>query len=165
MGKVFKNELLGYAGTYSHSADLIMKAFTNKDNRDIPFGFPVFMNEDGSGVVGIGVGSDPAKFVGFAARVPSKTPPVYDDPDGIGANNTGVYKKGDVMDVLVRGSMVVDAMGTIAKPGMPVYLNKVYGKVTAESSDNTLTVPDIWFGTVRDIGGRTEIIVSKRHCG
>ena len=163
MGKVFKNELLGSAGAISHSADEIVISLANKDNRDLPFGFPVFLNEDGSGVVGISTASNPAKFVGFAVRVPDKTPPVYDDPDGIGANNNAVYKKGDLVDILVRGSMVVDAMGTIAKPGMPVYLNKVYGKVTAESSDNTLTVPGLYFRTVRDIGGRTEILVSERH--
>ena len=165
MGQVFKNVLVGYPGEVSHSGDRLVKAYANMDNRDIPFGFPVFMNADGTGVVGISASSDPAKFVGFAARVGSKTPPVYDDPNMTGENNVAVYKKGDMMDVLVKGSIVVDATGSNPKPGMPVYLNKEYGKAAAVSSESTLTVPDIYFGTVRDTGGRTEIIVSKRHCG
>ena len=165
MGQVFKNVLVGYPGQVSHSADFVIVPMANMDNRDIPFGFPVFMNPDGTGVVGITASSDPAKFLGFAARVPAKTPPVYDDPNMTGENNVAVYKKGDMMDVLVRGSIVVDATGSNPKPGMPVYLNKEYGKAAAVSSESTLTVPGIYFRTVRDTGGRTEITISERHVG
>ena len=163
MGKVYRYNLLGYAGSISRSVDDVVVSLANKDDKDIPFGHPVFMNSDGSGVVGISASSDAGKFVGFTVRSGAKTPDAYDDPDGNGANSTAVYKKGEIMDVLVRGSMTVDCTGSAPKPGMPAYLNKTYGIVSALSSDSTLTVPGIYFRTERDASGRAEIVITERH--
>ena len=162
MGKVYRYNILGYPGAISHSADFVVIPRVNKSEADIPFGAPVFLNSDGSGVVGISASSEAAKFVGFAVRSGAKTPGVY-DPDADGSNSNAVYKPGEVMDILVRGSMTVNCTGSAPKPGMPAYINKTYGIVSALSSDSTLTVPGIQFLSERDSAGHAEILLLERH--
>ena len=100
MGKVYKNNVLGYAGGISRSVDDVVESFANADTKEIGFGQPVFLNAEGTGVVGISDSSDPARFVGITVRSGAKTPNVYEDASGGIANSVATYKKGEVMDVL-----------------------------------------------------------------
>ena len=163
MGKVYKNNVLGYAGGISRSVDDVVESFANADTKEIAFGQPVFLNAEGTGVVGISDSSDPAKFVGITVRSGAKTPNVYEDASGGVANSMATYKKGEVMDVLTRGSIVVDCTGGTVKPGMAAHFNKTYGAVSATASELTLTVPGIYFRSTRDASGRAEILVTERH--
>jgi hypothetical protein len=79
------------------------------------------------------------------------------------ANSVATYKKGEVMDVLTRGSIVVECTSGTVKPGMPVYFNKMVGAASATSSDLTITVPGVNFRSTRDGSGRAEILVKERH--
>ena len=135
MGKVFKNVLVGYAGAVSRGVDAVIAPFANTSNRTIPFGWPVFLDADGVGVVPINedmtTANDAGRFVGIAVRSAAKTPDVYEDPSNVAANSTACYNKGEMVDVLTRGSIVVDATGSNPKPGMPVYFDKTYGSASA----------------------------------
>ena len=163
MGKVYRFQLLGYPGTISRSVDDVVVPMANADTKDIAFGQPVFLNEAGNGVVGISESSTADRFVGFAVRSGAKTPPVYDDPDGNGANSQAVYHKGEMMDVLTRGSIVIGCAGSNPKPGMPVYLLKEYGTASPVAVDQALAVPGIYFRSGRDPEGRVEVVITERH--
>ena len=163
MGKVYKNNVLGYAGGISRSVDDVVESFANADTKELAFGQPVFLNAEGTGVVGISDSSDPTRFVGITVRSGAKTPNVYEDASGGIANSVATYKKGEVMDVLTRGSIVVECTSGTVKPGMPVYFNKMVGAASATSSDLTITVPGVNFRSTRDGSGRAEILVKERH--
>ena len=64
-------------------------------------------------------------FVGFAVRVADKTPDTYPQ-DQSGGEQAGTWKPGDVMEVLVRGSIAI-AMASSGEPGGKVYLRKSDG--------------------------------------
>ena len=163
MGKVYKYAALGYHGAISRSVDDVVAPFANADTKDIGFGQPVFLNDAGTGVVGISATSSADRFVGFTVRSGAKTPPVYDDPTGKDANSKAVYKQGEMMDVLTRGSIVIGCSGSGPKPGGAVYLHKEYGIASASASDQTLTVPGIYFRSGRDSNGMVEVVVTERH--
>ncbi len=167
MGKVFKNVLVGYAGAISRSVDDVVASFANTSNRSIPFGWPVFLDADGVGVVPINedmtTANDAGRFVGIAVRSPSKTPDVYYDPANVAANSTACYEKGEIVDVLTRGTVVVDATGSNPKPGMPVYFDKTYGSASAMNPDSKIVVPGVFFRSTRDGAGRAEIVITERH--
>ena len=157
MGKVYKNNVTGYAGGISHTYDEVVIASVNASSGSIGFGQPVFLNAEGTGVVPITESTDVSRFVGIAVRSGAKTPDVYEDPTGGIANSVASYRKGEVMDVLVRGCITVECTsGTF-------HFNKMVGAASATASDLTITVPDIYFKTSRDGSGRAEILLTKRN--
>ena len=163
MGKVYKNNVTGYAGGISHTDDEVVIASVNASSGSIGFGQPVFLNAEGTGVVPITESTDVSRFVGIAVRSGAKTPDVYEDPTGGIANSVASYRKGEVMDVLVRGCITVECTSGTFKPGAPVHFNKMVGAASATASDLTITVPDIYFKTSRDGSGRAEILLTKRN--
>ena len=79
MGKILPTFDLGWPGAISRSVDDIVVSLKNAGSDPIPFGKPVFLTDDGSGVVAfINNGSQTfERFVGFAVRSASKTPDTY----------------------------------------------------------------------------------------
>ena len=73
MGKVYKYGALGYHGAISRSVDDVVAPFANADTKDIGFGQPVFLNDAGTGVVGISATSSADRFVGFTVRSGAKS--------------------------------------------------------------------------------------------
>ena len=163
MGKIYANNVWGYPGSRSRSVDEVVESYANADTKEIAFGQPVFLNAEGTGVVGISSSADPARFIGITCRAAAKTPNVYEDPANPTANSTGTYLKGEMMDVLTRGSVVVECTGAAVKPGMQVYFNKTYGYASSQASDATMAVPGVNFRSVKDATGRAEILVKERH--
>ena len=163
MGKVYKYAALGYAGEISRAVDDVVESFANADNKDIGFGQPVFLNDAGTGCVGISSSSTADKFVGITVRSGAKTPSVYDDPTGKDANSKAVYRPGEMMDVMKRGNIIMACSGSGPKPGNPVHFNKEYGIASASASDNTLTVPGINFHSGRDSNGMVEVSINEKH--
>ena len=106
MGKVQARFGNGFAGAVSRSIDDIIISVRNAGSVDIPFGAPVFMTSDGAVPFDISDPQDFTTFLGFAVRVADKTPDEY--PSGqFGTPPQGVLHPGDVMEVLVRGSIAV----------------------------------------------------------
>ena len=73
MGKVISNFDLGWPGAISRSVDDIVVSLKNNSTAPIPFGAPVFLTDDGSGVEGFSStssGGTPQSFEKFAAARP-----------------------------------------------------------------------------------------------
>ena len=116
MGKVLSSFMRGWAGTVSRSKDDVIVSLKNNDPDPIAFGAPVFLGTNGGVVNFTGGVSTPDKFVGFAVRIPDKTPDTY--PSGqSGDGDTGTYAPGDPVDVLVRGSVSLPVGTSSAKLG------------------------------------------------
>ena len=164
MGKVMAAYTNGFAGEVTRSADNVIVSLKNTGTADIPFGAPVFLSSDKTGVVGFNTGTPQtfAAFVGFAVRVADKTPETY--PSGqFGANPQGVWKGGQVIEVLTRGCI---ALPLAAEGGMkdPVYIRKSDGKLTtyAGESGTTVLLENVRIRRPRDGSGCCEALVTER---
>ena len=168
MGKVLRYFGYGEAGTPTRSIDEIIISIRNASDRDIEFGEPVFMTENGAVPFSIDSPQEFADFLGFAVRAAAKTPDEYPR----GQNNSasadgehGTWHTGDLMEVLVRGSLAVPTNVSGARGGR-VYIRKSDGKVTgtAGASGTTLLLENCRIRAPRN--GSTscaEIIVNKRN--
>ena len=144
MGKVLSAFENGWPGAISRSVDDIVVSLKNASEADIPFGAPVFLNADGSGVVPFETGGSQTfeKFVGFAVRAADKTPDVYpvqQDMQRRAGNQAGAWHAGDVIEVLVRGSIAVTTNTGFSKGGK-VYIRKSDGKIVASAGSEGTTL-------------------------
>lgn len=168
MGKVLEAFGYGYPGAVTRSVDDIIISVRNASGDDIPFGAPVFMTENGA------VPFDPespqefASFLGFAVRVADKTPDAYpqgqfNDPDSAG--ETGAWKAGDLMEVLVRGSVAL--VSTVSgAPGGKLYIRKSDGKLTATAgaAGSTVLLENVRIRNPRNgWSGCCEAVVNRRN--
>ena len=164
MGKVQNLFSNGSAGAVSRSVDDIVIAVRNASETDIPFGAPVFMAADGAVPFDLSTPQDFAAFLGFAVRVADKTPDTYpagqftDPPEG-------AWHPGDVMEVLVRGGIVVPMTASGSRGGA-VYLRKADGKLTANpgGSGETVLLENVRIRQPRTSDSAfCEVIVNKRN--
>lgn len=164
MGKVQARFGNGFAGAVSRSIDDIIISVRNAGSVDIPFGAPVFMTSDGAVPFDISDPQDFTTFLGFAVRVADKTPDEY--PSGqFGTPPQGVWHPGDVMEVLVRGSIAV-ASAASGTQGGKVYVRKSDGKITATagSSGSTVELENVRIKRPRDASGScAEVVVLNRN--
>ena len=164
MGKVQEYFASGCPGAVSRSADEIVISVRNAGDGDVPFGAPVFLTDDGAVPFSTDDPQDFSAFLGFAVRVADKTPDEY--PRGqSGDPQAGVWHPGDVMEVLVRGGIVVK-LTTAADLGSKVYLRKSDGRLTpaAGTSGSTVLLENVCVrGPLDTAAGTAEVIVNRRN--
>ena len=161
MGKVLSRFINGWPGAVSRVKDDVIVSMKNVGAAAIHPGDPVFLKNTVTpgGVQGFISGTTTEnEFVGFAVRVPDKTP-------DSSAGNTAEWQTGDTVDVLVRGSVVITCATSNAKIGQQVYIRKSDSAlVTAAGTEgSTIPVPDTFIRTPRDSAGSCEAVVTKRH--
>ncbi len=164
MGKV--QNLFGYgtAGTPTRSEDTIIISVRNATDSDIPYGAPVFINDDGAEPFSITTPQDFSTFIGFAINPKAKTPDTY--PRGqFNDPQQGSWHAGDVMEVLVRGSIAL-ATTISGAQGSKLYIRKTDGKLVTSvgASGTTLLLENVRIRRPRT--GWTaccEAIVNKRN--
>lgn len=164
MGKVQNIFGNGFAGAVSRSIDDIIISVKNAGEADIPFGSPVFLTNGGAVPFDIGDPQDFSKFLGFAVRVADKTPDGYSTGQ-FDNQPEGVWHPGDLMEVLVRGSMAV-RLAASGDVGGGVYIRKSDGKLTpvAGSSGATVCLENVHIRRSRDTNGViAEVTVSERN--
>ena len=164
MGKVLSNFMRGWPGTVSRSKDDVIVSLKNADSDPIAFGAPVFLGTNGGVVNFTGGVSTPDKFVGFAVRIPDKTPDTYptgQDVDG----SRGEYAFGDPVDVLVRGSVSLPVGTSSAKIGDKLYIRISDSRLVtvAGESGTTVELPNVTVRGTRDTGGNCEVTITKRN--
>ncbi len=158
MGKVLSRFNNGFAGTASRSIDNVIIAVKNASGGDIPFGAPVFLKSGEVSCLAFNAETSTAeKFLGFAVRVPDKTPEVYD-------SNEAVFKANELAEVLVRGSVVLQFGGAVS-PGSSVYIRKSDGVLVTDAgaAGTTLQIPNATVRNVSDTSSRAEVILTKRN--
>lgn len=170
MGKILSTFDIGWPGAITRSVDDIVVSLKNADSAPIPFGAPVFLTDDGTGVVGfIPDGAQTFdRFVGFAVRVANKTPDTYPAAQDMGilaGNQAGAWKPGEVVEVLVRGCI---AVGTAAGfgAGDPVYIRKSDGALVASagSAGTTIQLENVRIRRPRESSGPcSEVVVLTRN--
>ncbi len=168
MGKVQNGFGNGAPGAVSRSIDNIIISIKNASGGDIAFGAPVFMTENGAVPFSIDSPQDFTTFLGFAVRVADKTPdtyPVGQFNDGGSEGEVGKWKSGDVMEVLVRGSVAIGLTAT-GTPGGNVYIRKSDGKLTASAgaSGSSVLLENVRIRRSRDaFSPCCEAVVNKRN--
>ena len=168
MGKVLDAFGYGYPGTVTRSVDDIVISVRNASGVDIPFGAPVFMTENGAVPFDLESPQEFASFLGFAVRVADKTPDTYPQGqfnDGTGEGEVGCWKAGDVMEVLVRGSVAL-ATTVSGGRGGKLYIRKSDGKLTATagSSGSTVLLENVRIRNPRTgWSGCCEAVVNRRN--
>lgn len=171
MGKILSKFDHGWPGTISRAVDDIVVSLKNAGNADIPFGAPVFLTDDGDGVVGfITNGSQTfQRFVGFAVRIPDKTPATYpttqDMSTGLNQNQQSVWKPGEVIEVLVRGCIAVKAFAGFSAGGK-VYIRKSDGAIVpnAGSEGTTVLLENVRCRVAQTGNGAcNEFVITKRN--
>ena len=150
MGKVLSTFDLGWPGAISRAVDDIVISVKNADTDPIPFGSPVFLKDDGSGVVNFITGGSQTfeRFVGFAVRSADKTPDTYpagQDMQTLSADQAGAWNPGEVIEVLVRGTVSVRGLAGF-DPGSKVYIRKFDGALVANPGSEGTT---LWLENVR----------------
>ena len=154
MGKVLATFSNGFPGAVSRSVDDVIIGMSNLDSEALAYGVPVVLDSTGKGAVKFTADSTAADLVGFTVRSASKTPDTYGE-------SVGSYAPGDMMDVLVRGSLVAEAAGEPATGGT-VCVVAATGALTAETTDN-IALTNVRFRGPADGDGRVEILVTERH--
>ena len=158
MGKVLKKFTNGFVGTASRSIDNVIISMKNAAGAAIPFGTPVFLKagENSCRVFNESTSTE-ANFLGFAVRVPDKTPDTY-------GSDTAAYATNDPVDVLVRGSVVLQFGGSV-NPGSSVYIRKSDGVLVTDAgaSGTTFQLPGVTVRTVSDGSSRAEVILKTRN--
>ena len=164
MGKVQNVFGYGYAGEVTRSIDDIIIAVRNASDSDIAFGAPVFMTDYGAVPFDISNPQDFTTFLGFAVRVADKTPETY--PTGqFNDSQSGVWKAGSVMEVLVRGSIALATNQSGVKGGK-LYIRKSDGKLTtsAGASGTTVLLENVHIRNPRnDWSSCCEAVVNERN--
>jgi len=168
MGKVLQIFGHGQPGSISRSVDDIVISIRNASDKDIAFGAPVFLGDDGAEPFSTANPQDFTTFLGFAVRVADKTPDTYPQGqfnDGAGEGEVGCWKAGDVMEVLVRGSVAIPLSAT-GSPGGNVYIRKSDGKLTASAgaSGSSVLLENVRIRRSRDaFSSCCEAVVNKRN--
>lgn len=156
MGKVLTSFVNTFPGAISRNVDDIVISLPNVSNAAIPFGAPVFLDATNKGAVGFASGTfdSMATFLGFATRIGVKTPDVY-------GNSLAAYNPGDVMSIIVRGSVCVALDGDAPAVGSKVYLDST-GKITGTSTSNTELTNVKFRGSV-GANGVAEVVLTDRN--
>ena len=174
MGKVLSDFDLGWPGAISRSVDDVVVSLKNAGTEPILYGRPVFLTDDGGGVEGFhstGSGGTPQtfdRFVGFAVRSASKTPGTYPNSQDITTRagyQAGTWNPGEVVEVLVRGSIAVRAV-TGFNPGGLVYIRKSDGSVVpgAGAEGSTLLLENVRCKVPqRGSGLCSEMVITSRN--
>lgn len=150
-GKAYGKTLpFGFRGAVSRQPDTLIQSFTNTGEENIDFGEPVVFDATKNGVRKI-KSSDTeaasAPIIGIAVRRVGQ--PYADSPDGY------FYAPGDTLDVLVRGSIMVELKdkASLAARGKVYVCNgsdesKPAGSIVcAADTTKTLEVPNAIFAT------------------
>lgn len=165
MGKVLNTFTNGFPGTPSRTADEIIITMQNGGNKDIPAGAPIFQKTDGTcEAFDIDYPQPFEAFLGFAVRVPDKTPdtPVTRPNQ---ENPLAVWRPDETIEVLVRGAITVP-MEASANRGSEVFLRKADGKLVASpgTTGTTINLENVRLRNARDTaGGCAEVIVNRRN--
>ena len=168
MGKVLQFFGNGQPGSVSRSKDDIIISIKNASDKDIVFGAPVFLGDDGAEPFSTANPQDFTTFLGFAVRVDDKTPDTYPTGqfnEGGAEGQVGKWKAGDVMEVLVRGSVAI-ALSATGSPGGNVYIRKSDGKLTASAgaSGSSVLLENVRIRRPRDsYSPSCEAVVNKRN--
>lgn len=157
MGKVLAKFTNGCAGAIARSLDDVVVALANKSNAALAFGVPVARSTGKDGVVPF----DPtahtaADFIGVTVRIPSKTPDTYGASDGS-------YAPHDLVDVLVRGHIVVKCVGSGIGLGDPVSIFKTTGGFGVGTGDNYIPLDNVRISAAPDSNYITEILLTTRN--
>ncbi len=164
MGKVLNSFGNGVIGAVSRSVDDIVISVKNAGETEIPFGAPVFLASGGAVPFNVADPQNFETFLGFTLRVADKTPDAYPQ-DQAGTPQAGTWKPGDVMEVLVRGGIVVP-MNASAEAGGKVYIRKSDGALIAEAGQSGATVllENVRIRNPQVSGGQVaEVIVNSRN--
>lgn len=155
-GKVIGTSLnFGYPGNVSRVSDTVIMSFPVGGSTNIKYGEPVSFDPTTGKIVAVTGATTGSTIIGFAVRHIGQ--PYEDSPDG------WYYKPGDVADVLVRGSIVVEIETStgIAARGK-VYLDTTTGKITSVSTSNT-EIPNAIFSTGKvDANKTVEVTLTER---
>lgn len=152
----------GYRGTVSRTPDTLIQAYQNVGSADIQFGEPVVYDATNGGVRKITTtDTTNDNIIGIAVRR-------YGDP--YADNDKGwYYKQGDTVDVLVRGSVVVELKATtsIAAHGSVYVANgnnsTTAGDLYCASGTGLVQVPNAIFSTGKyDSNSCAEITILER---
>ena len=155
MGKVLSSFTNGFPGAIARAVDDIVISVANQSGDPIPFGTPVMLSNDRTGVVRFNpVGKTAADFIGVTVRNPSKTPDTYGD-------NEGTYAPDDIVDVLVRGHIAVKLAGTGAAVGGSVGVNA--DGFTAATGTGIVTLDSAHITALPDANGIAEIVLNTRN--
>ncbi len=158
MGKVLKEFERGWAGQVSRSKDDVIISLKNAANAVIPFGSPVFMKPGDAGVKLFNAAQHTAaNFVGFAVRIPDKTPETY-------GSALAEYPRNSTVDILVRGSIVVPVV-TATRTTDPLYINKSDSTLTAVAGaeGTTVALPHVYCRGTRDEQELAEVVITERN--
>ena len=165
MGKVLSKFTNGWTGAVSRSIDDIIISMKNAADAAIPFGAPVFQASGENACVPFNSStSTGTNFVGFAVRVPDKTPDTAVTAQNQ-ANPLAVWRRYETMEVLVRGAVTVP-MAVSANRGSEIYLRKADGKLVASpgATGSTIELTNVKLRNARDtVSGCAEVIVNKRN--
>lgn len=164
MGKVQNMFGYGSPGTVTRSMDSVIISVRNASDGDVPFGAPVFITDYGAEPFSVASPQDFTAFLGFAVNVKDKTPDGYprgqfNDPP------RGAWHAGDVMEVLVRGSIALET-GVSGEPGGRLYIRKSDGKLVtgAGTSGTTVLLENVRVRNPRTgAGACCEAVVNKRN--
>lgn len=158
-GKVIGTTLpFGYRGNVAASPDTLIIPFTNVGEDNIDFGEPVIFDATDNGVRKIKT-TDASGLVGIAVRHIGQ--PYADNAQGY------YYKPGDVVDVLVRGSICVEVPVStgIAAHGA-VYVSKTAGSlgvISCASGAGVIQMPNAVFRNGQVDGNKiAEITILER---
>lgn len=147
---------LGYRGNVARTPDVIIGAFNNVGDTNIPYGAPVVYDAASKGVRAVkSTDADATKLVGIAVRHIGQ--PKADSPAG------WYYAPGQTVDVMLRGTICIEtkAQTGIAGKGQ-VYVDPADGEFTSVST-NTLAMPNTVFATgVYDANKISEVTILSR---
>ena len=164
MGKVQSIFGNGSPGAVTRSVDEIVISVRNASGGDIPFGAPVFLAGGGAVPFSTAAPQDFSSFLGFAVRVADKTPETY-PRDQSGEPQAGVWKAGDVMEVLVRGGIAV-SLSNSGNNGGAVYIRKSDGGLTgaAGTAGSTMMLENVRIRNKQGSGETvSEVTVNARN--
>ena len=174
MGKVTTEFDLGWPGAISRSVDDIVVSLKNSSTAPIPFGAPVFLTDDGSGVEGFsntssgGTPQSFEKFVGFAVRSAGKTPDSYPQQQDMNASSgdqEGAWNPGEVIEVLVRGCIAALSVAGFNSGGK-VYIRKGDGSIvpTPGTEGSTVLLENVRCRVPQTGNGAcNEFVITKRN--
>ena len=163
MGKVLSRFNNGWPGTVSRAKDDVIVSLKNVGQTNIKYGEPVFLYNSVTpgGVRGFISGTTTENdFVGFAVRTPDKTPETWGSWE-----DAAEIKPGELVDVLVRGSVVIQCGTSSAKIGNPLYIRKADAALVTNpgTEGTTIPIPDTYIRTQRDSAYNCEIVITRRH--
>ena len=157
MGKVISSFTNGFPGAIARALDDVVVAFANKSEAALAFGVPVVLDATQTGVTLFDPATHTAAdFVGITVRNPSKTPDTY-------GSSTGSYAANDLVDVLVRGHIVVKMENWDGKLGDPVTIKKADGSWSNATGADYVALPNVRISSATDGTMCAELLIPERN--